>query len=480
MINKYQNVSIVYGGKGQAYAEILKNKIDYLAETERYPLSATIIMESILTKELLSEVVKLFKESEWCVIFLTADDLFVNNESSTLRLRQNVVFETGMALIELGRERCIFLCDFDINANGFELPSDMNSLEICRFLPDEILTVLDHVIEKILQGTTHSIHAGTVNQNIPKYDLLLSRKFYFLDYENLFPENDYNRTYEGKKYILKTIEKWEQECATLTNYDERCIYLLERLGFLPVFGDVKEAEDFLIKAAALVANYTQKDILYYEGTRLLNYTKVIVESIIEYTKIKRYKKQDLWKYEDILDQLPEESRILEEELNPLIKLVYYNYRGLTYLRIYRISNDSESLEKAKKCFERAMVYTEYVDMGMELWSGFITYNLARVLANQGDMTEAEKAFKTAIRIRREWVQKRGFNATIRNAISSEYFIAKMDYIEICEKKEIKSKAWIDDEWERMEIELNAYSNMDEEIDVLVKIRDRLLKRKQVF
>ena len=48
----------------------------------------------------------------------------------------------GMALMQLGRERCILLSDFDSRATGFELPSDMNSLEIffnfprsfCRYI----------------------------------------------------------------------------------------------------------------------------------------------------------------------------------------------------------------------------------------------------------------------------------------------------------------------------------------------------------
>ena len=57
-----------------------------------------------------------------------------------------------MALMQIGRERCILLSDFDSRAAGFELPSDMNSLEIRQFDPDDINKVIHDAIEKILQN----------------------------------------------------------------------------------------------------------------------------------------------------------------------------------------------------------------------------------------------------------------------------------------------------------------------------------------
>lgn len=74
MISHYKTVSIVYGGNARIYAEKLNDRIVDLSETDRYPIRSKIIMENILTQELLSEVINLFKQSELCVAFLTADD----------------------------------------------------------------------------------------------------------------------------------------------------------------------------------------------------------------------------------------------------------------------------------------------------------------------------------------------------------------------------------------------------------------------
>lgn len=98
MIKKYKTVSIIYGGKGKEYAEELNNTINTYEKDNRYPLASRIVMESILTGDILEDVIKLFRETEICVAFLTADDCFVKGNGNVYRLRQNVVFELGMAL----------------------------------------------------------------------------------------------------------------------------------------------------------------------------------------------------------------------------------------------------------------------------------------------------------------------------------------------------------------------------------------------
>lgn len=153
MISKYKNVAVIYGGKGRNYTEAFHKSILKISDEKRYPICSKLIMETILTSELLSDVMELFRQSEFCVGFLTADDV-VLSENQTYRLRQNVVFELGMALMQIGRERCILLSDFDSRAAGFELPSDMNSLEIRQFDPDDINKVIHDAIEKILQNET--------------------------------------------------------------------------------------------------------------------------------------------------------------------------------------------------------------------------------------------------------------------------------------------------------------------------------------
>ena len=164
-------------------------------------------METILTSELLSDVMELFRQSEFCVGFLTADDVILS-ENQTYRLRQNVVFELGMALMQLGRERCILLSDFDSRAAGFELPSDMNSLEIRQFDPDDINEVIHDAIEKILQNSKISIVSGTCSELIPQYDNLLTRETYYINYENLFLSKQARMVNGSSNYFQQILRQW--------------------------------------------------------------------------------------------------------------------------------------------------------------------------------------------------------------------------------------------------------------------------------
>ena len=92
MIQRYKDVSIIYGGSGRRYAEALNDKLTKISQEERYPIQATIINEKILTRELLTDVMRLFKESEFCVTFLTKEDYCTIGNIEKKRLRQNVVF----------------------------------------------------------------------------------------------------------------------------------------------------------------------------------------------------------------------------------------------------------------------------------------------------------------------------------------------------------------------------------------------------
>lgn len=286
MIRKYKTVSIVYGGTGKQYASELNERITTLAETERYPITSKLIMESILTQELLTGVMDLFRESEFCVAFLTADDCSVTENGRRKRLRQNIVFELGMAILQLGRERCILLSDFDVHDPSFELPSDMSSLGIRCFTAENYSEVMDDVIAKILKMSCNSLASASVSKTIPQYDHLLQRKEYRIDYENIFVNHSMGIHAEGSAFLKETLNAWLKECSTLPNYDEKCIYLFERIGFLPIFGKIPEAHQWLMKSAEMMENYHEFDVNYYGGTELLDFTSNLIRNIIEYTKIK--------------------------------------------------------------------------------------------------------------------------------------------------------------------------------------------------
>lgn len=479
MIAKYKTISIIYGGQGRRYAQLLNDRITAVAKKERYPIAAKMIMESILTRELLSDVMDLFRESEFCVAFLTADDICVIGETNHYRLRQNVVFEIGMALIQLGRERCILLSDFDGMTANVELPTDMNSLEIRQFAPDRVDDVIEDVLRKILKDSGHSLLTGIASEEIPRYNDLLTRKEYYMDYQNLFAQQLYAQPLEGHRFFQAILESWYEECAALPHYDERCVYLFERLGFLPILSGIPEADSFMARSADLVENYKVWDIQYYHDTELLNFVRDLAANTIEYTRIKTSaggNKEYL--YERLLERFQEEELLGAHTINPLILIVYYDYLGLTHLKLSNTDRGQAHLKCAQEAFTKALSYVDRVDMSMQIWAGFLYFNLARTYAGQSDPGTADGCFKKAIRIRERWVKRSTFNVTIRNALSYEYFLAKVAHLEMCERFGLLDGERVRREFEKLEAELNTYSDFGDYADPLSVIRRTLMERKK--
>ena len=496
MIQRYKKVSIIYGGSGREYAQTLRKKIENVSNEERFPICAKIINDRVLTRELLHDVMKLFKESDFCVAFFTKDDSCIVEKSQKKRLRQNVVFELGMALIELGRERCIFLSDFDVDDPDFELPSDMNSLEILNFNNSDVNSVLDDVIDKILHLSRQSIISGHKTDKIPRYDHLLTRSEYRIDYENIFVERPLTLASEGQAFFNDTLTYWRDECESLPHFDEKCIYLLERLGFLPAFGKNQEVNIFLEQAEVLIEKYSENDINYYGDTSLLDFTLKLVRCVIDYIKIKNddmrsarridYTKitdedmnsaRRIRKYRELLQRFLCNNIEVHSTINPLIKVIHYDYLGLAYLCIYRAENHEDDLNRAREAFQKSLDYVKSIDMSMQIWTGYLTYNIARVLSECNSHAEAEKYFEESIQIRRNWLRISSYNMTVRNALSYEYFIAKISYLDMCQKYRLMSRDEIQTEYSLVENELDNYSNADSNLGSLDYIRQLLKDRK---
>lgn len=476
MIRKYRRVSIIYGGNGRKYADALNKRISEIAEKDRYPINAAIINEKILTRELLADVMRLFKQSEFCVVFLTKEDCCKTVNGEKKRLRQNVVFELGMALIELGRERCFLMSDFDVKDPDFDLPSDMNSLEIRQFKEAEIDEVISDIIETILSFKQNSAGFGAMLSN----ENLLLRSDYWIDYENIFAGLPANLPSEGSEFLSGILEYWISECNSLPHYDEKCIYLLERIGFLPIFGRTPAAIRFMESAEALIENYHNDDVRYYHGAELLNFTRNLVQCVIDYTT---FKTQDI--DSDVLKRkcVGLVRKMLAEDVpenvcvNPLIMVAYYDYLGLTYFRVYRTGGSDENLKSAEKAFSSALKYVPKVDLGLKIWEGFLRYNLARVIAELGRISDAETHFSRVIEIRSKWRRSPNYNVTIRNALSSEYFIAQIDNIDMHRRFNLMSVDEAETEYNYVEKELDAYSDIDDKLDRMISLR-RLLKEKR--
>ncbi len=474
MIEKYKTVSIIYGGTGKKYAQDLHQKIAEISKIKRYPINSKLILESILTQELLSGVINLIKDSDVCVAFLTADDVYTTEQGKRFRIRQNIVFELGMALLHLGREKCIILADFDIKDKAFELPSDMNSLEIRQFPPERSAEVMQDIIDKILSFNQTALYQSNGALGMDCYDQLLTRELYYVEYENLFKNNSAKT---GSEFLKEVLETWLNECKSFTNYDERCVFLVERIGFLPIFGMTSEVTKWMTDALNLLERYTPADVVYYHGTDILDFSHRLVVNVITYTQMKRSENiPEAEQYKKLLEDFLYDCPPSGVTVNPLFLVAYYDYLGLTYMKIAGETKDRQSMEKAKEAFEKAVYYTASVDMSLQIWSGFLQYNLARVNGLLGEVEKSIEHYQKAIKIRKRWLQNSQYNITIRNALSYEYFIAKIDYVNTLYKtQKIDEKAFLL-EYQTMETELTAYSDKNDSIERLLFIK-KLLKNK---
>lgn len=478
MVRKYKTVSIIYGGKGRDYATFLNDKLTALSNKERYPIEPKIIMERVLTRELLSDVMTLFDESEFCVAFLTADDVYASNDGGKKRLRQNVVFELGMALIQMGRERCILLSDFDVHSSDFELPSDMNSLEIRQFDSATFEETIDDVVHKILELSRTSANDNIVSESIPQYDGLLVREKYFIDYENVFELPYTRKSSEGKEFLRETLTGWFKECEELKHFDERAVYIFERIGFLPIFGNIREATDWLNDVSRLLGNYAVSDIEYYGDKTILDFVRNLVRCVIEYTQIKSVPEHiDYARYKRLISVFQRKELPKASDINPLISVVYYDYFGLTYMKLYDGYGDTDYIVKAQEAFEVALLFAKKVDLGINIWHGFISYNLARAYAAQEKYDEADRYYIEAIDMREDWLRTDKYNVIVRNALSSEYFIAKIDRTYMHKKTKRLSIEEVLREFDNIEIELNTYFDVDDALGQLLYVRKLLNKRK---
>lgn len=479
MIHKYKNVSIIYGGKGREYADRLNNRICDIAEKERYPISTSIIMERVLTAELLNEVMDLFKKSDYCVTFLTLDDVCLIDGHKKYRLRQNVVFELGMALIYMGRNHCILLSDFDVKSTDIDLPSDMGSLDILQFSPETFDDTITNVINKILKFSQESPSNGKRSRDIPQYNSLLTREDYYIDYENLFTESNVFSSAVGATFLKETLSSWCSECENLSHFDEQCIFILERIGFIPLFGKLKEVDSFLLRSTDLVQQYSYSDVKYYSGnTGLLNFTSDLISGIIDYTRLKEIDNpSESNGYSELLERLLSVSIPDQQTINPLLLVVYYDYLGLTYLRLARLSSNTLYYDLALESFLKSKKNVSKVDMSMQIWTGFLDFNIARVYKAKSDTAKATDYYKSAIQIRQKWLHTSKYNVTIRHAMSFEFFIAKIDYIDMCKQFSLFNEDIIRKKYSDVETELNAYSEKDDEFDRLVYIRRLLNERK---
>ena len=80
-------------------------------------------------------------------------------------------------------------------------------------------------------------------------------------------------------------------------------------------------------------------------------------------------------------------------------------------------------------------------------------------------------------MREDWLRTDKYNVIVRNALSSEYFIAKMDYNSMRKKADRLSTEEALREFDNIEIELNTYCDVEDTLEQLLYVRKLLNKLK---
>lgn len=91
-----------------------------------------------LSEGTLESLVTSFKRFDFAVLILTADDLILSRENEQPSPRDNVVFELGLFMGALGRERCFIVYD---RTKKLKLPSDIAGVTAATFQPHEAGTL---------------------------------------------------------------------------------------------------------------------------------------------------------------------------------------------------------------------------------------------------------------------------------------------------------------------------------------------------
>ena len=480
MLKRYNLVSIIYGGSGAAYAKQIHEMILNRSEQERYPIAAKIVMESVLTGDLLNSITQLFTQTEICLAFLTADDCCLSENGQVKRLRQNVVFELGMAVYRLGREKCILLSDFDPKDPNVELPSDLKGMDIKYFTQQTQTQVFVDVLDKILQ-----LNAMETDSASFRYDHLLEREDYFVNYEDLFDSCSHLDAHEGTAYLKGVLKYWMEECKSFRHYEERCLYFLERIAFLPMFGRHNWVDQWLLEMEELLRSYQKTDITYC-GKKRLDFIRNVAFAVSSFMRLKLQTDASRTgrAYMDLVDQLTVEPAEESGVTNPLALTVYYDYLGLLHMLLFDLNKDRRDLEEAIRYFTMLLDnYVEHTDMSLSIWGGFVGYNLARCYMKQyqltkdpADIKKAQKLIRNASLIRKGWLSGTGFHATIRSAMSYEYFICKTEQIGMMKAQEGYSDEDIRSEYKRLEGELESYLTQDAQLERLRFVQDLLKTR----
>jgi len=121
--------TLFVGSSSEAYkiAQAIQFNLDPVCEVKLWPQGSFR-----LTQGALESLVTAVEESDFAVLVLTADDLNISRGVAKLAARDNLLFELGLFIGGLGRNRTFIVYD---HTEPPELPSDLAGVTAAPFLP---------------------------------------------------------------------------------------------------------------------------------------------------------------------------------------------------------------------------------------------------------------------------------------------------------------------------------------------------------
>ncbi len=442
MINKYKNISIIYGASGKECALRMDKELRRLHLDEFYPIRPYILANEILSSSSILDTVKdIIASSSACIVILTFDDV------DGTRVRQNVLVEIGMALMLIDKENCFFISEKQKLPEDF--PSDLQNVINPNYFDKNDL---DSVVSKTCQELIRHL-------KIKNYRDILSDNNYLYDYKRVLDDIPAHIFEEKADVQLDHIlDEWENNIESFEFVVERIMYLVERLKFFPDFNSNSRFFEFLSKVEGMILP-TERDFEFYDRAYLINICGFIT-NVLNYTRIKLNKqfltaiafpkehRAEVSRYQmdfrEIADELRDFVMDFEDgtfEYNWLIRVIAYEYTGLAYNKYIACADryDESILDLISyiiSCYENAIKVGKKNDPYSKiLWMGYSQYNLTRAYENLYRATKDEQYIdkmkdysQLSISTRYRWFCENPFKGIFSNALSYEYFLVyKYEY-----------------------------------------------------
>ena len=297
---------------------------------------------------------------------------------------------------------------------------------------------------------------------------LLCRHNYYVDYDKIFADCAKINAAADDGALQSILRIWHEECAAVERYDQKCLMLLERIGFLPAFGKKADKIWFLQRAKELVYRFAESDVSDYGGTELLLFARRVMLAVIEYIEAQLVillPDEDAERLPRVFAHMLQRFRMIRvpenAAVNPLLLVAFYDYFGLTLYRNYLYSHNPELLTEAAAATEHALEHARRVDMHLQIWAAFLTYNLARVYSAQGMHDKALQQIQTAVILRQGLAECPFFSKELQHDLYFEYLLSRIVQTDIELKAGLLNEEAAQEEYAEIhaDMEMN-YDNAD--------------------